>query len=150
VENGRGIADEEQEDLLVRRTMFSVLAAVVACMGIWFLVTTVGSDVMLSVNGYRDASAVLHTVKLMEVDTSADAAVEETVEKVAVQARRERWMGEEDFHCLRVGGGRIALCLGEFTNADAPELSLLLDKVRNFRDGDEELFPRAEVISYPK
>jgi hypothetical protein len=129
--------------------MFSILVAVLGCMGGWFLLTTLSSggneQHVLSVTDPVPGNTCF-SVGLVEFaaseSTRADAAKLASKEAIKVLA------GPNDFRLLKLPEGGLVFCCGRFESGDSPEMHELLQRFRNHRERGIKVFPEASVVSY--
>ncbi len=146
---GWGLTAEEEEDFFLRRVLFSVLVVVVVCIGFWFLVTTVRSapgqtPALIAPAAYLPEQG-RYTIRLL----TFPAAREDEARRLAeAQAVREL-AGQEEFRCLPLGDGQMALCVGSFESESSPEMDELLRRFRSFTAQDRKLFGDAAVHRVP-
>jgi len=145
---GWGFGPDEQEDFFLRKWVFSVLFAVLACVGGWFMYLTVrGSgrvEPILSARGEQPATA-RYTVKLLEMAPEKRPVAE----RLAATREISALAGGSRFRFIDLPDGRIALCVGEFDRADSPQMALLLQRFRAFTAGGTRLFEDASVYRLP-
>jgi len=142
---GWGIdAEGDPDDVLVRRTLFAVLVAVVACVGVWFMLDVVRR----SQAGGRVLSAVdaPYTVCLMRISDPKNGGL---AKSIADRNLKELGIGFRSFD-RRLPDGRVAICAGGFDRPDSPEASAMVEKCRALplRDGGR-WFREAEIIMTP-
>jgi hypothetical protein len=153
-EDGRDIgwgvgADPAADDLFMRKVLFSVLLAVIGCMGAWFTLTTVSGNrseaqPVLSVTGTSDAEGAQtwFTVKLVEFPPEKRA----TANQLAAQGAMQQLADGEPFQVLALEDCE-ALCVGRFADHDAPELQRLLARCRLYSEGGLD-FSQANILTY--
>ncbi len=146
---GWGLSAEEEEDFLLRRVLFSVLVVVMVCIGIWFLLTTVRSapeqPPALSARGAVPPGQGDYTIRLMDFPASKQ---EEAMRLTQVQAIRDV-AEQQEFCCLPLDDGRMALCVGSFPSESSPEMQELLAELRSFAAQGKKLFEGATVYLVP-
>jgi len=146
---GWGLSAEEEEDFFLRRVIFSVLVVVVACIGIWFLLTTVRGapeqPPTLSAPAVAPAEQGYYTIRLMDFPASKQ---EEAMRLTRVQAIRDV-TEQQEFRCLPLDDGRMALCVGSFSSESSPEMQELLEELRSFAAQGKKLFEGATVYRVP-
>ncbi len=149
-EIGWGIsADDAQEDMFLRRVLFSVLVAVVGCMGAWFVLTTVtgpGPGIegqrSLVVNG-RNETIPAFTVELLRFP--ATKANEAKAQELVLLDDIRAVAGNQGFFLRPVAADQRALCSGRFADRRAADAAL-----KRFQDYTERStggFPDAAVMS---
>lgn len=142
--------EDEEEDIFLRRVVFSVLVAVVGCMGAWFLVTTVtgsdGSQRALTVSDENPGAREVFTVKLLEFSPGESklAPAEQLIEKQSIKSMA----GQNELHFRKLPGGRVALCVGSFDSEDSPELQQLLQRCHGYSEDGRRPFARASIIGF--
>ncbi|MHC4592430.1 MAG: hypothetical protein ACYS8L_07020 [Planctomycetota bacterium] len=149
-EIGWGLSAEgEQDDILMRRALFSILVAVLGCMGGWFLLTTLSSggneQRVLKVPGSRPGT-VCFAVELREFPASDSTRA--IADELASRAAMRALAGGHKFYVLKLPEGGLAFCCGRFESQDSPEMDKLLQRFRNHRERGSKVFPAARVISY--
>lgn len=142
-------ADSARDDLFMRKVLFSVLFAVIGCMGVWFMLTTLGGryeqdQPVLSANGSAGAEAWF-TVKLVEFPP--DQQMRGTAEQLASHEAMQRLADGQDFCIVPLPDGTEALCVGRFTRKDSPELQRLLARCLEFSEPGLD-FPDARILPY--
>ncbi|KPK66102.1 MAG: hypothetical protein AMK73_01030 [Planctomycetes bacterium SM23_32] len=136
----------------MRRVLFSVLVAVVGCMGAWFLLTNaVGGGAVQEVLSLTDApagTASHYTVQLLEFVPSG--AKRAAAERMASQEALRGLAAGHEFRLLDSLDGRVSLCVGRFSDPESPEAAALLRRFRDYSEDGRALFAGARVRGVSK
>ena len=136
-------AESDDEDIFMRRVLFSVIVAVLGCMGAWFLVTTVNSGPQSRVLSATQNTRELYTVRLLEFPgTDAKLAV---ASELSRNADLRAIAGKHEFDIVELSDGRYALCVGRFESQDSPELQRLLKELRDYAEDGVHYFTKATI-----
>jgi len=140
---GWGLGGESQEeDLFLRRVLFSVFVAVLGCMGAWFMITTVSAGSGLrDVLSATESASTAQTIMLLRFRD--DPAGRETAAELARSQELRAIAGEHEFSLVSLPQGQCALCVGHFEDSDSPELAGLLTQFTQY-------FQQAAVITLPE
>ena len=141
---GWGLGGESQEeDLFLRRVLFSVFVAVLGCMGAWFMITTVsaGSSGLRDVLSATESASTAQTIMLLCFRD--DAAGRETAAELARSEELQAIAGGHDFSLVDLPQGQCALCVGRFEDSDSPELAGLLTQFAQY-------FEQAAIMTFPE
>ena len=134
-------SEQDEEDIFMRRALFSVLVAVVTLVGGWFMLTAVtGKEApkVLSANDRND----VYTIRLLEFPN------EEGAMQFADEVSKRSLAPREDFHCVKLRDGTIALCVGRFEDVESAELQELRLKFRSYVERGSMPFAEAAVYGY--
>jgi hypothetical protein len=143
---GWGVSAESDDDeFFVRRAIFSLIAAVVVCMGAWMLLTTLaGQDGAAEDTLLTATVGSLHTVRLRTIDRTQVQAFRRMVRDSAMQ----QLAGGHEFLFLPYDG-RVAVCVGRFDEPDAPGAAQLLGRFREVSTASgRRPFQDAEIWHY--
>jgi hypothetical protein len=144
---GWGVEADPEDNIFLRRVVFAALIVVVASVGAWFLVTTLGHGYaarpVLSANGQSGGYAAALIVFPSSSRENAKLLVDEP--------RIQDLAGGRGLECVPLEDGRMAVCTGRFESDTAPELLALVESFRGFVDGDSRPFAaHARVIQRPR
>ena len=136
-------AESDDEDLFMRRVLFSVFVAVLGCMGAWFMITTVsaGSSGLRDVLSATESASTAQTIMLLCFRD--DAAGRETAAELARSEELQAIAGGHDFSLVDLPQGQCALCVGRFEDSDSPELAGLLTQFAQY-------FEQAAIMPLPE
>jgi len=120
--------EEEQERAFLRRVLFSVLVAAVACVGVWFLLATAGGAPGRSRPLSANTAAGPYTLKLLEFPASKEKEAALLMSQEPIKALA----GGAELFLEDLPTGRKAICVGHFDSRDDGALQELLRRFRGF------------------
>ncbi len=143
------VAEDADEAYFMRRVVFSVMVAVVACTGVWILVTAVAESTapgpVLVAPARSPGARTLYTVVLRQVERNQQAAMRQLVSAPGMQALAQ----ESEFQFMPLSDGSIALCVGKAERPDHPGLLDLRERFRKFATGQgSRPFASATIKEY--
>lgn len=147
---GWGVGDDSDDAFRTRRTVFSVIAVIVVCMGAWMLLTMLATrqseGPVLSAEGPADGGRV-YTVVLRRIDPQQREAMRRLVSAAPIR----RMAGRNEFRFMELQNGEVAICVGRFEDPGSARAEELLSKFREFStNGGSRPFRAASLMGYPK
>lgn len=137
-----------RDEIAFRRMVFSLLVIVAGCTGAWFLLTSGGGEPDARRSLTATGKAPRFTVKLLEFPKSS--ANQEKAAKLAQSSAVRSLASGNELHLMELSGERLALCVGRFESAEAPELRRLLEKFQEYAEHGRRPFPEAAILSSPR
>ncbi|MGD2174786.1 MAG: hypothetical protein PVJ27_05225 [Candidatus Brocadiaceae bacterium] len=139
------------DDIMLRKVVFAVSVAVVACLGAWILFTSAlggrqGVPMLSAADSAPDAE-IVYTVKLREFG----ADERNVVEQIMATGSMRDLAAPHRLRVVELSDGNCVLCVGRAKDEDSAELQRLQRKFASFQMASgSRPFRSAEVCGSPE